>query len=109
MFGNFAKIGRAAGAIHNNNNNNNNNLLLITNYTILFTHTHILYDYLMSTDSQNNQRAKKSGGQFILKVIYSKYITPREQRRTTTKKRKKGQSLSNLAVKKFMNYKNVVI
>ena len=62
----------------------------------------------MSTDSQNNQRARKSGGQFILtshllKIHYTENKDGRQQ------KRKKGQSLSNLAVKKFMNYKNVVI
>ena len=66
-------------------------LLLITNYTILFTHTHILYDYLMSTDSQNNQRAKKSGGQFILTSHLFKihYTENKDGRRQKKKKRTK--------------------
>ena len=39
----------------------------------------------MSTDSQNNQRAKKSGGQFILTSHLSKNKDKRRQKRTKPK------------------------
>ena len=42
----------------------------------------------MSTDSQNNQRAKKSGGQFILTSHLFKIHYTKKQRQTTTKKDK---------------------